>query len=189
MSTTVTAPKITADTRLRDVLETEVCGRCGGSGHYSYNQIDGTRCYGCGGSGRRYTKRGRAALDYWHWLCSVPASQLVDGDRDLDERSGRWGSVTVTANAEDQRSGHILAPDDPQVEEARARGAAIKPYSDGRVVVYEGFNVKIGDIGAVGGAGPDTLFRVSDRDIRIPVLKSVAAFQAGLTKAGKPRKR
>ena len=28
-----------------------VCPRCGGSGHYSYNQIDGTRCYGCNGSG------------------------------------------------------------------------------------------------------------------------------------------
>ena len=28
-----------------------ICPRCGGSGHYSYNQIDGTRCYGCNGSG------------------------------------------------------------------------------------------------------------------------------------------
>ena len=28
-----------------------VCPRCGGSGHYSYNQMDGTRCYGCNGSG------------------------------------------------------------------------------------------------------------------------------------------
>lgn len=29
------------------------CGRCGGDGHYSYNQITGTRCFGCGGSGRQ----------------------------------------------------------------------------------------------------------------------------------------
>lgn len=28
-----------------------VCPRCSGSGHYSYNQMDGTRCYGCNGSG------------------------------------------------------------------------------------------------------------------------------------------
>ena len=40
-----------------------VCPRCGGSGHYSYNQIDGTRCYGCNGSGisiqkvRAYTEK------------------------------------------------------------------------------------------------------------------------------------
>lgn len=30
----------------------QTCGRCGGSGNYSFNQIDGTRCYGCGGSGQ-----------------------------------------------------------------------------------------------------------------------------------------
>jgi hypothetical protein len=29
------------------------CGRCGGSGRYSYNQMDGDRCYGCGGSGKK----------------------------------------------------------------------------------------------------------------------------------------
>jgi len=45
------------------------CPRCGGSGHYSYNQMDGTRCYGCGGSGiktmnvRWYTDKERAAQD------------------------------------------------------------------------------------------------------------------------------
>lgn len=26
------------------------CGRCGGTGHYSFNMIDGTICYGCGGA-------------------------------------------------------------------------------------------------------------------------------------------
>jgi hypothetical protein len=26
------------------------CGRCGGSGRYSYNQMDGDRCYGCQGA-------------------------------------------------------------------------------------------------------------------------------------------
>ena len=28
------------------------CPRCGGSGHYSYNPMDGTRCFKCGGSGK-----------------------------------------------------------------------------------------------------------------------------------------
>lgn len=31
----------------------EYCGRCGGSGSYSFNSMDGSRCYGCGGSGYR----------------------------------------------------------------------------------------------------------------------------------------
>ena len=45
------------------------CPRCGGSGHYSYNQMDGTRCYGCNGTGvkimnvRWYTDAQRAAMD------------------------------------------------------------------------------------------------------------------------------
>lgn len=45
------------------------CKRCGGSGHYSYNSMDGTRCYGCGGSGfnttvvRAYSEKEKAALD------------------------------------------------------------------------------------------------------------------------------
>ena len=40
-----------------------VCPRCSGSGHYSYNQMDGTRCYGCSGTGvsiqkvRAYTEK------------------------------------------------------------------------------------------------------------------------------------
>lgn len=45
------------------------CSRCGGSGHYAYNPIDGTRCFRCGGSGeevhevRWYTDKERAAMD------------------------------------------------------------------------------------------------------------------------------
>lgn len=32
------------------------CGRCGGSGRYSYNQITGDVCFGCGGSGVKAPK-------------------------------------------------------------------------------------------------------------------------------------
>ena len=45
------------------------CSRCGGSGHYSYNQIDGTMCLACRGRGyevkevRWYTDKQREALD------------------------------------------------------------------------------------------------------------------------------
>lgn len=30
---------------------TPVCGRCGGCGSYSFNMTDGSRCYGCNGTG------------------------------------------------------------------------------------------------------------------------------------------
>ena len=45
------------------------CSRCGGSGNYSYNPMDGTRCFGCGGSGKQvkevrwYTDSQRATMD------------------------------------------------------------------------------------------------------------------------------
>lgn len=45
------------------------CKRCGGSGHYSYNSLDGSTCYGCHGSGKQslvvrwYTDAQRATMD------------------------------------------------------------------------------------------------------------------------------
>ena len=43
------------------VYERDTCSRCGGSGSYSFNPRDGSRCFGCGGSGRRITRRGKRA--------------------------------------------------------------------------------------------------------------------------------
>lgn len=60
-------------------LETQTCGRCGGSGHYSYCQSYGTTCFKCHGSGRVYTKRGAAAHIYNEQLLSKPASELRVG--------------------------------------------------------------------------------------------------------------
>ncbi len=34
------------------VITTKDCSRCNGSGSYSFNLRDGTRCYGCGGTGK-----------------------------------------------------------------------------------------------------------------------------------------
>lgn len=38
-----------AQSRLSALGYTTECGRCGGSGRFSYNQVDGDRCYGCNG--------------------------------------------------------------------------------------------------------------------------------------------
>jgi len=34
----------------------DTCSRCGGTGHYSFNPSDGTRCFGCSGSGTQLVK-------------------------------------------------------------------------------------------------------------------------------------
>lgn len=46
-----TADKV-LQTRLVGLELARTCGRCGGSGSFSYNPKDGTRCYGCGGGGK-----------------------------------------------------------------------------------------------------------------------------------------
>ena len=42
-----------AKSRLVALGYVKTCGRCGGSGSYSYNQMDGDRCFGCSGSGKQ----------------------------------------------------------------------------------------------------------------------------------------
>lgn len=61
-------------------LESVVCGRCGGTGHYSYCSMYGTVCFGCGGSGRKLTKRGRAAAVYMESLRMKKASEVELGE-------------------------------------------------------------------------------------------------------------
>jgi hypothetical protein len=82
-------------------IETKTCGRCGGTGNHSFNSLDGSRCYGCSGSGNQLTPRGkraRKALEAWtDRELTVPASSVVVGDRILTSTfSGRkiWATVT-----------------------------------------------------------------------------------------------
>ena len=46
-------------------FETEICTRCGGTGNYSFNLINGSTCFKCKGKKLQYTKRGKVARDRW----------------------------------------------------------------------------------------------------------------------------
>lgn len=50
------APRLVSAAKVRLIkagkIDYKVCGRCGGSGRYSFNMIDRDRCYGCNGSGK-----------------------------------------------------------------------------------------------------------------------------------------
>jgi len=50
-------------TRLVQLGLGKECGRCGGCGQYSYNPRTGTRCFGCGGSGKVVQKLTVALFD------------------------------------------------------------------------------------------------------------------------------
>jgi hypothetical protein len=67
------------------LFETEPCGRCGGTGHYSYNQINGTTCFGCAGRRVRLTKRGYAAQRWYHQHQMRTLDQIAVGDRVWEE--------------------------------------------------------------------------------------------------------
>lgn len=64
----------------RTLFEGRACGRCGGSGRYSWCATHGDRCFGCGGTGAVLTKRGDAAAKYFKALCSKRIEDLQVGD-------------------------------------------------------------------------------------------------------------
>ncbi len=67
-------------TQTRQMLETEVCSRCGGSGRHSYCQSWGTVCFRCQGVKRTLTKRGAAASKHLRQLRSKKLPDIRPGD-------------------------------------------------------------------------------------------------------------
>ena len=61
-------------------FDQETCGRCGGTGRYSFNLADGDRCYGCSGAGKKLTRAGRKAYDAFEAALTIPAKDVVVGD-------------------------------------------------------------------------------------------------------------
>lgn len=61
------------------LFESETCSRCQGSGHYSFCQTYGTRCFKCAGAKIVLTKRGLAAQDYLSQLQTVAIADLKIG--------------------------------------------------------------------------------------------------------------
>ena len=55
---------------------TKVCGRCLGSGRYSFNQMDGDRCFGCSGVGRSMLPVTRARIV--EAIARIEAGELAD---------------------------------------------------------------------------------------------------------------
>jgi len=84
-----------------DLFETATCGRCAGSGHYSFNMMHGTICYGCGGSGIKLTKKGAAAKAAWiaAYRKTVRISEIVAGDKVMISDALRGKNVCMTVES------------------------------------------------------------------------------------------
>lgn len=100
----------------RPLFEHVTCHRCAGSGSYSWNAMNGSRCFGCGGSGFTLTKRGRAAQRFLNDLRTVPAEDVKVGDLILSEGApgiiaSKWMRVTAVTRGKGRDFGYITTPD------------------------------------------------------------------------------
>ncbi|MFT6075153.1 MAG: hypothetical protein ACJAZ1_002078 [Yoonia sp.] len=142
--------------------ETETCTRCSGSGHYSYNQMTGTRCFKCGGSGLQYTKRGKATQQFAESIMAVLGSEIKVGDV---MRIGKKGQITAQSLEVTEKRSH-----------AKPTGATEFPMRT--VVTVTGPNFSRDFYG-------DWEYK---RLLTAEQSQQVRDYQDNLTKAGKPRK-
>ena len=148
----------------KPLFEHQTCPRCGGDGKFSYNQIDGDTCYGCGGSGYQLTARGRATQNYLSAMRKVPVEQVKVGD--LIRYDGIFSRTFRTVTA-------------------------IEAFPAGRVFVGEtgtayhihcdkfGMTIREGSMVTKGFTGAEKAAQQAE----------ALAYQATLTKAGKPSKK
>lgn len=141
------------------------CGRCGGSGRYSYNQIDGDRCFGCHGTGFALTRRGNAAQAFFTALLTVRAGDVTVGMR-VNDRGGR--KFTVAAIEQWSSDGWIVNGEKVQTTGVTFTSAQGNQYgySDGILMT-----------------------RIPTPDERAEMAAKALAYQDSLTRAGKPRAR
>lgn len=156
-------------------FETETCGRCGGSGKYSYCQMHGSTCFGCGGSGIRHTKRGAVAAARYTESLKVQLGSLVVGDVMLidDYISGRRYFAPIVKIEVSKCSGKSLQQD-----------GTWKEWPPMLEVTTE--HAKYGQSGI--HALPSVMVRKGHTaEFKAARKAEAIAYQATLTKAGKPR--
>jgi hypothetical protein len=143
-------------------FESQTCGRCNGSGHYSFNMMDGTRCYGCGGSGVVYTKRGRAARSQFDLSILVPAGDAQVGWIARGS-NGKWFPIR-------------------SVETLRYTGSS---RTDGVMVPYDlpGVCLTYGKVGHIMDAATKVAAQPNIEAVR-EKLQAAYAYQLRLTQAG-----
>jgi hypothetical protein len=147
------------------VFETTTCTRCGGGGRYSFNLMHGDRCYGCGGTGVKLTKRGAAASAFFRASQEMPVADLKVGMYVWDTAWGKKAKFLPVLSIKQSGCYTIV---------------------NGQPVHYIDVETERGGCGFF----PDgTVRAVRDEAHRKALLEAALAFQATLTQAGKPSKR
>lgn len=147
----------------KPLFEHITCPRCGGSGTYSFNLMHGSRCYGCGGTGNKLTKRGAAAQKYLDDMRKTPVSELKVGDLIWFEGWGFKCCSPVTS----------IEPD---------------PLNTGLTLI-SGIRAKTGESIGFGTYPTVMVERGFSTEQKQAMREKALAYQATLTKAGVPSKR
>lgn len=156
------------------LLESTTCGRCGGSGKFSFNLMHGSRCYGCAGRGEVLTKRGKAAQAWLIEQRLIPAEDFKPGDLILSEgfsagsysEPTRWLRVAKVLRVTGAEAGYVNQPD----------LACVRIETEGGG-------------GFVGYAGTSKYRRAMSAEERKALHAAALAYQSTLGKTGKPLKR
>lgn len=145
------------------LFEHTTCGRCGGCGRYSYNQIDGDRCYGCHGTGFALTRRGNAAQAYFTEMLTVRAGDVTVGMR-VNDRGGN--KFTVAAIERRVSGSQIVKGEKIPMEVVTFTSAQgnLRGYSVGILMT-----------------------QIPSPEERAELVAKALAYQDTLTRAGKPR--
>lgn len=155
---------------MASLFEHEPCGRCGGRGIYNPS-LTYSRCYGCGGRGRRLTKRGEKAQAFYR--ASLPTKRPIDlVPGDAFRASAADPFVTVVEVGSARVSGSVNGAPTLTVD------VLTRPTltAMGQVTVW--------------GLDPDRPVTVRPDAETLARLRDAAlAYQATLTRTGAPRRR
>lgn len=122
------------------LFENVTCGRCGGSGSYSYNMMHGSVCYGCNGAGVKLTKRGRAAQNFLNALRNIPVENFKVGDLILYEglSSAKFSKISEVVSGPGSMFGYGENAEFPCVKIVCGEGSLVA--FAGKSVARKGFS-------------------------------------------------
>ena len=112
-----------------------VCSRCGGSGQYSYNQMDGTKCYGCMGSGLQ--RKDRRVLTEKEQASRDRAKAKAKAAKEVQQEANRVEHIRMAKERRIEKYGFangiiyiVAARDTYEIhDELKAQGARYQPQT------------------------------------------------------------
>ena len=158
------------------LFESKTCSRCGGSGKFSWCQMHGDTCFGCGGNGLMLTKKGKVAQAWFNAKKKKPACEVKVGERIvIDGVPGFSRSEVVIVE-------FVGWGDKPGWLDSKSGEWKLH-------FIVEGKGAKSGEKSGIHGFEDSTIKMHIWGEAKQALIKEALEFQASLTKDGKVSKR